>query len=144
MDAAALSPFPTVTPGNLLGTVTLDWLAPQKYAYHGDIVFTRHSGEVVAPEWMQTDLGSVPRLFWPLLAPDDFAPAFVLHDHLWRLHMLGRGIGRTLHDTNLVCLEAIATLMRDGTVPNDPLKMRAVWFGINSRQAQNEWAKYAG
>lgn len=143
-DAALLSPFPAVQPGTLGGILTTDWHGSRKYFYHGTLSFTRAGGEVIVPVPMVTDFGSIPRIFWPFLDPDEFAPAFVPHDHLWRLHMLGAGTGRTLHDTNLVCVEAIATLMRDGTVPHSDVKMRAVWFGINSRQAATEWAKYAG
>ena len=30
-----------------------------------------------------TDLGSIPRPFWPILSPHEFPSAYILHDSIW-------------------------------------------------------------
>ena len=42
-----------------------------------------NTGRVTCKKGMKTDLASVPRICWALLAPWDVARAAVIHDHLY-------------------------------------------------------------
>ncbi len=102
--------------GEFVGKFRLEWLGPGRWRYWPDHVdpfaFRRASGQVIIPEDMTTDGGSVPRLFWPLpgLSPWDYGPAFMLHD--WEFFAHDQGMKtQTFEEVNLTLAEAIKTLM---------------------------------
>jgi hypothetical protein len=59
------------------------------------------------PEGFETDLGSIPRIFWGLISPDSpWASAYVVHDSLYR----DAGPSRAMCD--LILYEALAVPQR--------------------------------
>jgi len=111
-----------VTPvGALHGTIDLQWIDADLFLYTPDpddpFRLERASGEVVQPEAMVTDGGSIPR---PLqvsaaLSPWRFAPVYVLHDWLFQSRHCGQvpAGSYSFRDTVEVMAEALKTHMED-------------------------------
>lgn len=63
-----------------------------RYTVNEEILIKLTNGQyLVIPKGYQTDISSVPRLFWSLLPPDgDFALAAIIHDYLYENKMFTR------------------------------------------------------
>ena len=84
-----------------------EWLVRQP----GGLVYTTNAGQVITvPEGFQTNLASVPAIFWPILPRDgDYTPAAIVHDWLYgQKEMAGQAITRGQADG--VMLEAMEAL----------------------------------
>ena len=82
-----------------------------RVAQPGGLVYTTNDGRVIiVPEGFETNLASVPAIFWPILPRDgDYAPAAIVHDWLYGCHELdGRPCTRAEADG--VMLEAMEAL----------------------------------
>jgi hypothetical protein len=77
--------------GKLTGKVVVEWYKPNLFVYRPDatdpLTFLRSNGDIVKPERMLTDGGSIPRPFWVFknYSPWGYGPAFVAHDWLFRI-----------------------------------------------------------
>ncbi|MCX8016371.1 MAG: DUF1353 domain-containing protein [Rhodocyclaceae bacterium] len=83
------------------------WRLAEPFEYH---VGAYPSEEVVrVPAGFETDLASIPRLFWPILPPQGrYAKAAILHDWLYALGPAGDAAARRRADE--IFLEAMAVL----------------------------------
>lgn len=84
-----------------------EWLVRQP----GGLVYTTNAGQVITvPEGFETNLASVPAIFWPILPRDgDYTPAAIVHDWLYGCHEIaGQAISRGQADG--IMLEAMQAL----------------------------------
>jgi hypothetical protein len=69
-------------------------IAPRRYITLAPLTYFSYiqgrRTKIVVPKDFETDQGSVPRLFWPLLSPDDYPDAFVIHDWLYTTRQFSR------------------------------------------------------
>ncbi len=82
-----MSQFTTNFRGELIGKNL--WRNLEPFEYH---VNTYPSSEIITvPVGFDTDFGSIPRLFWPLISPiDRHAKATVIHDFCYRFGIYSR------------------------------------------------------
>lgn len=76
--------------GELKGDLIVEWRKPNRFLYipsqENPLRFKRGSnGEMIQPERMGTDGGSIPRTFWVFrnYSPWGYGPAFIIHDWLF-------------------------------------------------------------
>lgn len=75
--------------GKLKGKLIVEWIDQDKFVFVPDpekpLTFERKNGEVIRPQRMYTDGGSVPRALRVLksYSPWGYAPAFIVHDWLF-------------------------------------------------------------
>lgn len=84
-----------------------EWLVRQP----GGLVYTTNAGQTITvPEGFETNLASVPAIFWPLFPRDgDYTPAAIVHDWLYTQKQIeGRQITRAQADG--IMLEAMESL----------------------------------
>lgn len=103
--------------GKFTGRYTLDPIIPKPNAYYyipGDepLTYWANNGKkYVLTEMFETDMASVPRLFWPIkgFAPADYPQASIFHDWLFELHHLKRPDAEDFYTTNKLLQEALIT-----------------------------------
>jgi hypothetical protein len=102
--------------------------------------FERHNGEVVTPGVMNTDGGSIPRIFWWItgLSPWDYGPAYLIHDWEFDLHHANE-TNKTFDEVNRTMMEALRTLMDAGYAETNAWAFSRIWDGINSDWAKRVW-----
>jgi hypothetical protein len=103
------------------GQIRLTWLYENHFLYepHEDpqqrFRFIRANGQVIEPGTMVTNGASIPSLFWGAasLNPWTYAPAYLLHDWLFRARACGfiDPDEFTFEDTALIMAEALKTQM---------------------------------
>ena len=73
---------------------------------HGFAFWTPLVGLVTVPAHFETDLASIPKLFWNILPPfGKYTEAAVIHDYLYRTHITSRSTAdRTLLAGMEVCV----------------------------------------
>ena len=84
-----------------------DWMLLEDYEYLGHLV----------PRGFVTDLGSVPRMFWWLVSPEEIIHGAIVHDYLYR-NQIGR---RTAADR---------LLYRSARRYIGPFRATVVWLGV--------------
>ena len=79
--------------GTLEGDLTVQWRKPNSFLFvpsaDHPLKFTRRSnGDLIQPDRMWTDGGSIPRPFWVFqnYSPWGYGPAFIVHDWLFHMH----------------------------------------------------------
>lgn len=131
--------------GKFTGAVNITWHGPILYDFIQDpnnpFSFIRENGQVITPENMVTDGGSVPRIFWSVggLSPWDFLPAYIIHDWLYVQHHAG-ACKYEFQEVNTIMAEAIYTLML--TNPNNvysPRDLWAIFSSVNSFAGKKVW-----
>lgn len=122
LGGCASQHYEQTVPGELKGDLIVRWHKPNKFVYLPDednpLRFTRGTdGDVLQPEEMETDGGSVPRQFWVLknFSPWGYGPAFVIHDWLFRMqHCQLPGHERyDLETAAVIMSEVMRTLIDD-------------------------------
>jgi hypothetical protein len=111
--------YDDVPVGRFEGVIELRWLFENHFLYtphpEAPFRFIRANGEVIQPGPMVTDGGSVPPFFWgeASLNPWTYAPAYLLHDWLFRGYVCGYlpADAYTFRDTALIMAEALKTQM---------------------------------
>ncbi|MBW2365302.1 MAG: hypothetical protein JRF25_09615, partial [Deltaproteobacteria bacterium] len=72
--------------------IRLRWVNEGWFEYLPDgdtpFAFKRNNGEIITPEKMYTDGGSIPRAFWIMkgLSPWEYGPSYLIHDWEFDLH----------------------------------------------------------
>lgn len=94
-------------------TPLLEKLMDGKYIVRqpGGLVYTTNAGQAITvPEGFETNLASVPAIFWPILPRDgDYTPAAIVHDWLYGCRRIaGHPITRAQADG--IMLEAMESL----------------------------------
>ena len=88
--------------GKFIGKISAEFTAPKTWELEKGLSFTTEdlteneihvlqrvganvadSGRITCKKGMKTDLASVPRVVWNIIAPWDVARAAVIHDHLY-------------------------------------------------------------
>lgn len=78
--------------GVITGRPCIEWKQPDKFVYvrskNPTFSFKRSNGEVITPENIETDGGSIPRLLWSQrnFSPWTYAPAYLIHDWMYEAH----------------------------------------------------------
>jgi len=82
-------------------------------------------GIPVTPKTFLTDLGSTPRITWSLFPPDEYAPAYVIHD--WLCETGKSDIGTMRRKTIDQCLYHAVILVGDHAIDIDKRKEAKAW-----------------
>jgi len=111
--------------GEFTGLFTLSWIGPDLFKYSPDpedpFRYIRNKGpgkrpEIIQPEAMETDGGSIPRLaqVLPRLSAWEYGPAYLIHDWDFYRHDIDPGFRKSFNQVNLTLAEAIWSLMNNG------------------------------
>lgn len=108
--------------------------------------FRRYNGEVIRPNPIYTDGGSIPKQFWSVqgMTPWTYAPAYLIHDWLYEANRRqrmsggraadGKPLYYTRDQADLILAEVIKTQMNDETrkAEDDPSAMRlyAIYWAV--------------
>jgi hypothetical protein len=81
--------YEDVQQGRIVGKPGIVWESPDRFMLRPDKArpfrFVRHNGDVIVPQDMRTDCGSIPRVLWSYhgFSPWEYAPAYLIHDWLY-------------------------------------------------------------
>lgn len=134
--------------GDLKGRLVIEWIDQDKFIFIPDpenpLRFTRQNAEVIQPNQMYTDGGSIPA---PLRAiksysPWGYAPAFIIHDWLFTMkHCKVPGYeAYDLDKAATVMAEAMKTVMENPKYggPNK-LVHYSMYEAVRSKTAADYW-----
>ncbi|HRK18422.1 MAG TPA: DUF1353 domain-containing protein [Hyphomicrobiaceae bacterium] len=134
-------------PGKLEGKLVVQWLEPDKFLFVPDsaapLRFTRSTGEVIQPQKLMTDGGSVPRAMWVArsYSPWGYAPAFIIHD--WLFEMKRCAMPNNPATSHRVAADIMAEVMKTmaaaGVVSLDDLTLLSMHAAVNSSVARDYW-----
>lgn len=121
--------YQEVKTGKIESAPIVKWTGPDRFVlvYNKDapFKFRRFNGEVIQPEPIKTDGGSIPPQFWDIrgMTPWTYAPGYLVHDWLYEANRRGQKPGgRTASGTplhynkelcDLILAEVIKTQMMD-------------------------------
>jgi len=139
--------YDSIETGNFEGVINLQWISPEKFVFIPDpkqpFTFTRSTGEVIQPQAMFTDVGSLPR-FLTIVADfssTGYAPAYIIHDWLYVAHTKELKANQS-PDTDrsaLILAEGIKTLMESSnTIRRNPRALNIIYQTLKS-----PFARYA-
>ena len=141
--------FYSKTPaGVFTGQLDVEWIAPNRFIYRPNpqdpLRYQTSRGELIQPQLMYTDAGSIPRLFWsvPQLGPWDFGPGYIIHDWLFEQHhcKIGDWQAYDFAQSADILAEALKTQMEKSASP-DPTIVWAVHEAVRSTVAERLWAE---
>ncbi len=140
-SCASRKVYDSIETGSFDGSLNLQWISPEKFVFIPDperpFTFTRASGEIIQPQAMFTDVGSLPRF---LTVDSDFssmgyAPAYIIHDWLYVDHTKAANSGDP-HDINrsaLILAEGLKTLMEsNNTIRRKPRTLNLIYRSLKS------------
>jgi hypothetical protein len=134
--------------GDLKGKLVVEWIDQDKFLFLPDaqnpLVFRRKNNEVIEPQRMFTDGGSIPAALRSIksYSPWGYAPAFIVHDWLFVMHQC-KVPGFENYD-----LEKAATIMSEvmKTIMENPkyggpnkLVHLSMYEAVRSPAAQDYW-----
>lgn len=99
-----------------------------------DVQIDKKAITIVIPEGFQTDLGSVPRIFRPLLSVASAPIPFIIHDFLYSGRCQFGAITRSRAD------KIMLRLMKIYKTPRWGWQRRLAWLGVRA----GGWAAYKG
>lgn len=141
--------YESTVAGELEGDLIVEWRKPNSFVFlpssENPLRFTRGTNnEVIQPDRMWTDGGSIPRPLWVFknYSPWGYGPAFIVHD--WLFHMQDCELpGYTKYD-----LETAATIMSEvmKTLIEDPMfdygdesSMYLMYKAVQTEPARTAW-----
>lgn len=144
--SAPMTSWEATETGEIRGKLVVQWIAPDTFLYEPDaedpFTFVRkRDGEVIdviVPQRMITDGGSVPRAFWinQDFSPWRYGPAYMIHDWLFEMHDCGLP-GSEKYDDKVaaqimaeVMKTQITQLDEEGTYPLSDLAVIGSWQQI--------------
>lgn len=127
--------------GRFTGGFSLRWLGPERFRYLPDadpLTFYRANGEVITPQEMETDGGTILPILQVLSGVSrwSYAWAFLIHDWEWEIRRVS---AKTFEETNLTLAEAMRTMQAMGLLPNQPQDILNVYRGVMSTPARRRW-----
>lgn len=134
--------------GELKGKLVVEWLSPDSFLFVPDsedpLTFRRKNDEVIQPNQMYTDGGSIPAALRAIksYSPWGYAPAFILHD--WLFVMQACKIpgyeNFDLDKAATIMSEAMKTIMEDPKYggPNK-LVHYSMYEAVRSKAAADHW-----
>lgn len=145
IDDLLAADYGATRPGSFqnVDRLILRWDRPDWFEFTPDperrFSFTRHNGEVITPERMLTNGGSVPRWFWvkESLSPWGHTPAFIVHD--WEFDAHHAGAPKSFDEVRNTIAEALKTLMETGVTPKSEATFRMIYAGVSSWIAHKMW-----
>jgi hypothetical protein len=135
--------------GRFEGVVEIRWLRPDRFLFVPNpadpLRFTTAGGQVLEPQPMYTDGGSIPRIFWsvPGYSPWGIGPAYIIHDWLFMAHHCNTSGYDQVHfeDSARIMGETIKTLMESQIVPKNETVFFNVLEAVKSSIAERIWKK---
>lgn len=135
------------SPGKLEGKLIVQWLEPDKFMFVPDsaspLRFTRSSGQVIQPQKLVTDGGTVPRAMWVArsYSPWGYAPAFIIHDWLFEMKRcaLPNNPAADYKVAADIMAEVMKTMAAAGVVSLDDLTLLSMHAAVSSSVARDYW-----
>src|ERR1044071_6767750 len=140
--------YSQVKEGKLSGRLIVEWIDADYFIFVPDtdrpLTFSRYNRDVIVPERMFTDGGSIPRAFWGIrnYSPWGYGPAFIVHDWLFEMKRCRHsGYERySFEDTADILAEVIKTLMTDPKHGvEDKFTLYAISEAVRSPLARAIW-----
>jgi hypothetical protein len=133
--------------GKLDGILRVEWIGENNFIYAPDenapLKFISSDGNIIMPQKMYTDGGSIPPVFWgvPGLSPWGYAPGYVIHDWVFQMHHCKYPGFEAISfkDSGRILSETIRTLMDQKKVPSNPDALFAIYEGVSSSIAEDIW-----
>lgn len=132
--------------GKIVNAPVVHWRSPNTFVYAPDpkkpFHFRRGNGEVIVPQNIYTDGGSVPKAAWRYVGtPWDYAPAYIIHDWLYEANRrrIAGGVspdGHPIHynraEADLILAEALKSQMEDPAflTKRSPWHVQAIYWGV--------------
>lgn len=134
--------------GQLKGKLVIEWISQDEFLFIPDpaqpLTFTRSNNEVIKPEAMYTDGGTIPVALRAVksYSPWGYAPAFIIHDWLFTVKQckLAGHEKLSLEDSAAVLAEVVKTVMEDPRFggPNK-LVHYSMYEAVRSTVAKDYW-----
>ena len=108
--------------GRFDGQINIQWYGMDNFIYHpsadSPFAYTTSEGRSIKPKLMNTDGGSIPKLFQSMknFSPWGYAPAFIIHDWLFVAQEINDPDDKdwSFKESAIVMAEAMKTLMETG------------------------------
>lgn len=128
--------------GRFTGGFSLRWLGHERFRYIPDpdpLTFYRANGEVITPQEMDTDGGTILPILQVVSGVSrwSYAWAFLIHDWEWEIRRVSE---KSFEETNLTLAEAMRTMQIMGLLPDQPHAILNVYRGVMSAAARRRWA----
>jgi hypothetical protein len=146
--------------GQIRGYPTVKWVKPERFVYDQNLnrgfEFRRANGEIIRPQAILTDGGSIPRQLWDKkgFSPWTYAPAYLVHDWLYEAHRRkipagvnarGAPIYYNREQADWIMAEVIKSQMENSTnydTPKAPGRLAAIYWAVN-RFGKKAWNQEA-
>jgi hypothetical protein len=138
-----------IKPGRFTGELHLTWKYPDLFTVDNadqKFGFIRYNQQIITPQAIYTDGGSIPRLAWGIkdLSPWYYGPAFIIHDWIFEWHRHPDRFGAcpyTCQDAADILAECLKTLMQDPATKCDdsPTTLWLVHTAVSSVVAEHLW-----
>ena len=135
--------------GRFEGRFTLQWLAPELFFYIPDPLHTmryiRANGEIIQPEEMLTDGGSMALLaqLATRMTRWSYGLAFPVHDCLWEQARNGDQSREAFERSNMILAEAMRTMQVAGMINRGHADIVTVYRAVSSPVAWRRWRRVA-
>ena len=147
LGACVPARYEAVETGTFHGTIDLRWVDSDIFVYipnpDDPFRFERPDGSVVEPGVLITDGGSTPRVLraFAHLSPWAYAPAYILHDYVFRAHHCEFPLERpfTFEDSVQIMGEALRTHMEANPELRHPGVYELIVSSVNSAAARVYW-----
>ena len=147
LSACVPARYEAVEPGTFHGTIDLRWVDSDIFVYipnpDDPFRFERPDGSVVQPGVLITDGGSTPRALraFPHLSPWAYAPAYILHDYVFRAHHCQFPLEQpfTFEDSVQIMGEALRTHMETNPDLRHPGVYELIVTSAQSAAARVYW-----
>ena len=136
------------SPGQLKGKLVIEWISQDEFLFLPDpsqpLSFKRANSEVIVPEAMYTDGGTIPVALRAVksYSPWGYAPAFIIHDWLFTMKQckLPGHEKLTLEESATVLAEVLKTVMENPKYggPNK-LVHYSMYEAVRSNVAKDYW-----
>jgi len=135
--------------GKLEGDLVVQWYKPNNFMFipsedHPLKFIRAGNGDVIQPDRMWTDGGSIPRQFWVFknYSPWGYGPAFIVHD--WLFHMQDCQLpGHDNYDLKAaatIMSEVMKTLLEDPQFDyGDKTSMYLMYKAVQTEPARKAW-----
>ena len=130
--------------GRFEGSFSLRWIGPEEFLYLpalNPFRFIRASGEVVRPDIMLTDGGTIAPILQVASGVSrwGYAWAFMIHDWEWERVQYP---GKSFEEVNLTLAEAMRTMqVAHGWMPNRWADIVNVYRGVSLPVVKRRWLK---